>query len=409
MTQPDDGDVAPASRRRTIEGGETRLIVLLGAVTAFAPFAIDMYLASLGDVARSLAVDLGEVQFTLSIYFIGMAVGQFFYGPAIDRWGRKGPLMVGIALFAVTSFGLVIAPDLRSFVVLRFLQAMGGCGGMIVARAIIRDVYDLRGASAMLSQMMLVQGLGPVLAPIIGAQLVALSSWHLIFVVLAASGVFWFGAVWWGLPETLPKADRTVVGPGRIVAVFGALACRLDFVLPALIAASAAGSIFAFIGGSSFVFMELHGLSRQAYALIFGANALALIAAAQINRLLVRSFRPRHIVIGAALFASLSALALVLVAGIGSWPLLLPPLFLTSATVPIIAANAQAIAMANSGAHTGSASSLVGILQYSIAGAIVSSVGMLHDGTALPMTGAIAGCVFVATALALVATRLSAR
>lgn len=378
-----------------------RLVVLLGAVTAFAPFATDMYLGSLGDIAASLETDAGAVQMTVSTFFAGMALGQLFYGPAIDRWGRKRPLLVGIALFTVASALLIVAPDLRTFLALRFVEAVGGCAGMIIARTVIRDVFDLRGASAMLSQMMLVQGVGPVLAPIIGAQVASLASWHWIFALLAASGLFWLGAIWWGLPETLPAQARRSTGLGELARAAGGLARRIDFVLPAATAASAMGSLFAFIGGSAFVFMEHFGLSRDAYSLIFGANAACMIAASQINRLLVGRFAPRTVVMGATSFATVTAIALSAFSGVEHWPIFVAPLILSLAGGPLVAANAQAIAMSRSGEYAGTASSLVGIVQYLFAGAVIATVGALHDGTTVPMVAMIAFCSSLSFLIAL--------
>ena len=386
-----DPDTAtPIDRRAIGERHRLRLAVLLGAVTAFAPFATDMYLGALGEIATDFATDAGAAQLTVSTFFIGMAAGQLFYGPAIDRWGRKTPLLVGTLLFALASAALTIAPDIRSFIVLRFIEAMGGCAGMIIARAIIRDVYDLGEASAMLSQMMLVQGLGPVLAPIIGAQIIAYTSWHWIFVVLAVSGAFWFAVVWWGLPETLPPEVRRATRLRDLLGAFGGLSKRPDFVLPSAVAAASMASIFAFIGGSAFVFMEHFGLSREAYSLVFGANAVCMIAASQINRILVRRVTPGRMVLAATIFATVADLVSLVIAPFAPWTVFVVPLFLALGTAPIIGANAQAIAMSRSGDHAGTASSLIGIVQYSVAGAVIALVGALHDGTALPMAGTIA-------------------
>ena len=390
----------PIGRRAIGADHRLRLVLLLGAVTAFAPFAIDMYLGSLGDIAADFATDAGNAQITVSTFFAGMAVGQLFYGPAIDRWGRKKPLMVGTGLFAVTSALLAIAPDIQTFIALRFLEAIGGCAGMIIARAIIRDVFDLGEASAMLSQMMLVQGLGPVLAPIIGAQIVAWVSWRWIFVVLAVSGAFWFAMVGWGLPETLPPEARRSARVRDLLGAFAGLLRRPDFVLPSAVAAASMGAIFAFIGGSAFVFMEHFGLGRNAYSLVFGANAVCMIVASQINRVLVRRVAPGRIVLAAVAFASVSALGLLVAAPLASWTVFVVPLFLALGTAPIIGANAQAIAMSRSGEYAGTASSLIGIVQYSVAGAVIALVGALHDGTAIPMAATIAASYLVSLALA---------
>jgi DHA1 family bicyclomycin/chloramphenicol resistance-like MFS transporter len=389
----------------TRPGMRTRLVVLLGAVTAFAPFAIDMYLGSLGDIAASLAVDAGSVQITISTFFFGMAIGQVFYGPAIDRWGRKPPLLVGIAVFAVTSALLAAAPTLEVFLALRLLEAIGGCGGMIIARAVIRDVFELRQASAMLSQMMLVQGLGPVLAPIVGAQVAAVATWHWIFLLLAVSGLFWLVAIAVALPETLPREARRATGLRDLLAACVGLSKRPDFVFPAAIAASAMGALFAFIGGSAYVFMEHFGLSRQTYSLIFGANAVCMILASQINRGLVGRFAPRTLVLAATGVATASALVLLSFSNVAAWAVFVVPLYLALACAPVVAANAQAIAMSRCGEYAGVASSLVGIVQYLFAGTVISTVGLLHDGTAVPMIGMILLCFGLSFGFAVLARR----
>ena len=395
----DPTTASPIDRKAIGERHRRRLTVLLGAVTAFAPFATDMYLGALGQIATDYRTDAGSAQLTISTFFIGMAAGQLFYGPAIDRWGRKIPLVIGTMLFAATSLLLMIAPDIRSFIVIRFVEAMGGSAGMIIARAIIRDVYDLGEASSMLSQMMLVQGLGPVLAPIIGAQIIAYTSWHWIFAVLAVSGAFWCAAVWWGLPETLPPQVRRATRGRDLLSAFSGLLKRPDFVLPSAVAAASMASIFAFIGGSAFVFMEHYGLGRDAYSLVFGANAVFMIAASQINRILVRRVAPGRMVLATTIVATTAALVTLAISPFAPWTVFVVPLFLSLGTAPIIGANAQAIAMSRSGEFAGTASSLIGIVQYSVAGAVIAIVGALHDGTALPMAGMIAASYAITLSL----------
>ncbi len=382
-----------------------RTAVLLGAVTSFAPFAIDMYLGSLGDVARSLDIDAGSVQITVSTFFAGMAVGQLFYGPAIDRLGRRGPLLFGIALFSVMSILIAFAPNLSTFVVLRFFEAFGGCAGMIIARAIIRDVYDLSEAASMLGLMMLVQGLGPILAPIVGARIVAYASWHWVFVVLAVCGLFWMAAVAWGLPETLAEADRRTISPRDLLRGFRDLAVRIDFILPAAVSATSMGAIFAFIGASASVFMDHFALDRDAYSLVFGANAVCMIAAAQVNRMLVERLGPKALVLGASAVGTVGAIGLLVLSGTASWIVFAVPMFLTLATCPVIGANAQAIAMSRSGERAGLASSLIGIVQYVFAGAVIAAVGLLHDGSTIPMTATILACFATTLATAIGASR----
>ncbi|QDL91480.1 multidrug effflux MFS transporter [Paroceanicella profunda] len=366
-----------------------RLTVVLGALTAFAPFATDMYLSGFPAIEESFGTGAGEVQFSLSVFFLGVAIGQLIYGPVIDRFGRKLPLCCGVALFSVVSLGLAAAPDIGSFLAGRFLQALGGCAGMIVSRAIIADLFGAQDSARVLSMMMLVQGLGPVLAPIAGGYLLAFAGWRSIFVALALFGAACLVAALRVVPETLPPERRRKAGPGEILRTFRALLTRRALIVPALASALAFGALFSYISGSPFVFIDLHGVDPQVYKWLFGLNALGMILASQVNRLLLRRLRAERIFLGAIGMNILCGLALLALSGTAPLAVMMVPLWLCISTIPLIAANGMAIAMSHSGRHGGSASSIIGVLQFGLAALFSALVGILHNDTAFPMSGCI--------------------
>lgn len=400
----------PPVAHQAIETGRVtahvpRLTLILGALTAFAPLATDMYLASFPALAASFHTDSGSVQLGLSVFFVGLAVGQLLYGPLIDRFGRKGPLLIGITLFAATSLLLVFAPDIESFIGLRLLQALGGCAGMIVSRAVISDLFDEREAARVLSLMMTVQGLAPILAPILGGYILAFADWRAIFLFLTGFGLLCLGATLALLPETLPRQERRPANILRVLKAYAYLLADRRFIVPTLVGSFALGGIFAFISGSPFVFMELYRVSPQHYGWLFGANAFGMIVAAQLNRILLHRFSPTGILAGAIGFQIAAILAALAALASGSLVLFLLPLLAGLATIPLIAANATAIGMAASGDHAGSASGIIGVLQFGVAGLISALVGLLHDGTALPMVGGILVCGLLAGGILLFGRR----
>jgi DHA1 family bicyclomycin/chloramphenicol resistance-like MFS transporter len=386
----------------TVPVSTVSLTFILAALTAFAPLSIDMYLASFSGIADTFATDEGRVQLSLSVFFFGLSVGQLIYGPLIDRFGRKPPLIAGLVVFTLASAAIVAAPTVDSFIALRLVQALGGCAGMVVSRAVVADLFDERGSARFLSQMMLVQGLAPIVAPLVGGYILAVAPWQAIFAVLALFGVGCVIAATRGLPETLPPERRHAAGPGGIARAFGRVLADRAFMAPALSGAFAAASLFAFISGSPYVYMQLHGVSQQDYGWLFGFNAFGMILASQVNRLLLRWFTARAVMVGALAFNVAMAAVLVVFAAEASLPLLVGLLWLCLASGPLIGANAMAIAMSRAGEHRGTASSVMGVTQFAVASLASAAVGLLHDGTVYPMVGIIlAGGVFASLAYVL--------
>ncbi|MBT8767971.1 multidrug effflux MFS transporter [Metapseudomonas boanensis] len=370
-----------------------RILLILGALSAFGPMAIDFYLPSFPALAEAFATDVEHVQLSLASYFIGLAIGQLIYGPLADRFGRRKPLLVGVAIFILASIACALAPSLEWLIGARFAQALGGCAGMVVSRAVVRDLCDPISSAKVFSQLMLVMGLAPILAPLGGGLLLDLFGWSSIFYGLTLfSALVLLGIAFW-LPETL--ASESPRAPLRGAAgQYLRLLKDGQFIAFGLTGGLAIAGMFAYIAGSPFVFIQLYGVPPENYGWLFGANAAGFILAAQVNAYLMRWRGPAFWMRRIVWFYLVCALALVLVAYQRTdalWPLLLP-LFGCMASLGCILPNASACAMAGQGQNAGSASALMGSLQFSVAAGAATLVGVLHDGTAMPMAMVIGLC-----------------
>jgi DHA1 family bicyclomycin/chloramphenicol resistance-like MFS transporter len=375
-----------------------RITLLLGALTAFAPMSIDMYLPSLPTLSQVFAADIASVQLTLAAFFLGLAVGQIFYGPLADRFGRKGPLYLGTGLYVLASAGCALAPDIHSLIVLRFAQAIGGCAGMVIARAVVRDLFDAQESARTFSLIMLVMGVTPILAPLAGGYLLVWLGWQSIFWALALFGLLCLVSVVLWLPETRPAGAPATLGVRTALAGYGGLLMDRSFLGYTLAGGFAQAGMFAYIAGSPSVFIDTYRVPAQHYGWLFGMNAFGLIAASQLNRrLLTKLGAGRVLARMNAITAGLGVALLVVAAtGAGGFIGILLPLFGYVASLGLIFPNAAALALAPHGEHAGSASALLGTVQFGAAAMASILVGLLHDGTALPMAGVIAGCGILA-------------
>lgn len=386
-----------------------RLLLILGGLSAFGPLAIDLYLPAFPSIATFFATDSEHVQLSLSAYFIGLALGQLFYGPLADRFGRRKPLLFGLALFTLASIGCALAPTLEWLIAARFAQALGGCAGMVVNRAIVRDICTPIQAARAFSQLMLVMGVAPILAPLAGGWLMLLGGWQLIFSFLAVfSGLFGL-LVFFRLPETLSR-DTPPSQLSSALGRYGRLLVEPQFMFHALTGGIAMAGMFAYIAGSPFVFIELYGVPVEHYGWLFGMNSAGFVLAAQLNSRLLRWRTPLNVLKTTTVLFMFSTIALSLVAMFEPptlWPLLVP-LFICIFLTALVLPNSSACALAGQGHQAGVASALMGTLQFAIAGIISAMVGMLHNGTALPMTGMITLCGIGSAAMALLARRVTA-
>ncbi|SEI52571.1 MFS transporter, DHA1 family, bicyclomycin/chloramphenicol resistance protein [Azotobacter beijerinckii] len=386
------------------------LLLILGALTAFGPLAIDFYLPSFPALAAVFGTEVERVQLSLAAYFIGMTIGQLAYGPLADRFGRRLPLLFGVALFSLASLACALAGSLEQLVVARFAQALGGCAGMVVARTVVRDLCDPPTTAKVFSRLMLVMGLAPILAPLAGGLLLQAFGWQSIFVCLTLFGALTGLAVALRLPETLASGTpRPSVGDG--FRHYARLLRDREFLAFSLAGGVAMAGMFAYIAGSPFIFIQLYGVPEEHYGWLFGSNAAGFILVSQLNAHVLRWRGPGFWLRRAVWLHAASALVLLLVAltrPAALWPLL-PPLFVCIASLGAIMPNAAACALAAQGSQAGSASALMGSLQFGVAALASALVGALHDGSALPMAQVIGFCALAAAGLAWYSGQLDTR
>lgn len=384
-----------------------RIILILGALSAFAPLAIDFYLPGFPAIAQAFATDEKHVQLTLAMYFAGLAIGQLIYGPLADRFGRRGPLLSGVTLFTLASFACAYAPTLDWLIGARFVQALGGCAGMVISRAVVSDKCDAVGSAKVFSQLMLVTGLAPILAPLAGGVMVGAYGWQSIFLALSVFSVLAALAVVVGLPESLP-ADQPLQPLSGALRQYGRLLSDRVYLGYALTGGIAIAGMFAYIAGSPFVFIKLYGVAPEHYGWLFGSNAAGFTLVAQLNARLLAKRGPAFLLSRTVWVYVLATLALLLVASWRTdalWPLLVP-LFICIASLGCILPNTSACAMSGQGARAGSASALLGCIQFGVAAGAASLVGVLHDGTAMPMAMVISLCGVLVVTIATATRRL---
>ena len=384
-----------------------RLFLLLGGLTAFGPLSIDMYLPALPAISHDLVASESLIQLTLTACLIGLALGQLLSGPLSDSLGRRRPLLVGVAIYVLASLLCALAPTAWILVLLRLVQGLAGAAGIVIARAIVRDMYSGVPAARYFSRLILVMGVAPILAPVLGGQILRFGSWHGIFVVLAiVTGLLFVGALAW-LPETLPAHLRSAGSLGNTGRTFRKLGSDIRFVGFAVSAGLAFGAMFAYIAGSPFVLQAIYRISPQTFAIIFGLNALGFVIASQVNGSLVSRIAPSRLLTGGLIvesIAGLAVLAVITVGGLGL-PLLLLPLFVMVSSIGFVVPNATALALSRHPEAAGTGSALLGVIQSGIAAFGAPIVGIAGITSALPMGTVIAVAACGAIAVYLVTSR----
>lgn len=363
--------------------------------------SIDMYLPAFPSIAKDFAVAPSAVQATLAAFTVGMGVGQLVYGPLADQFGRKKNLLFGMTLYAVASVLCALAPSIHGMTALRFVQGLGGCAGMVLSRAIVRDVFSADDSAKVFSAMMLVMGVAPILAPSLGGLILEQFHWRIIFWLLSALGVVALVNVLFFLPETLPVSRRVPGALRNSFKTYFRILKDREFVGYALSSGMVSEGMFSYIATSSFVFIKHYHFSEREYALFFGLNAVGLITASQLNRFFLKRFKSDQILGTALHFYLANALLLFLLTWTGWFGIygLVIPLFLAISCVGFSNPNATAGAMRNHGSHAGTASALLGTLMFGSGtlGALTQSV--LKGDTAEFMSAQIAICAVLAWSL----------
>jgi DHA1 family bicyclomycin/chloramphenicol resistance-like MFS transporter len=384
---------APMTRRFVLA-----LTILLGAFSGLGPLAIDMYLPSFPGIAKQFGATIPQVERTLTAYLFGLALGQLFYGPASDRYGRKTPLYVGLTLFMIASVGCVFATSVRGLMVLRTLQAIGGCAEMVIARAIVRDLFDDRTAVRVFSSLMLVMGVAPILAPLLGGWIVSHLGWRAVFWFLAGAGATCLMGALFLLPESLPPQRRQRHSIAATLGLYRRLFTHRIFIIHTLTISLACAALFAYVGGSPGLFIETYHIPPQQFGIFFGANAFCLIMMSQVNGYLSHRVDPRTL-LRYALAVSISSAAgllLVVLTGWGGLWSISPCLFVFLGTFGFIFPNTTVLAMSPHGANAGNASALLGCFQF-----LISALGGIVV-TNLPFSGSVAMALLIAGCMALI-------
>ncbi|EAH6675808.1 multidrug effflux MFS transporter [Campylobacter coli] len=348
-----------------------KLIVILALMSSIAPLSTDMYLPALSHVEQSFQTNSFLTQLSIASFFIAFALGQLIYGPLSDIFGRKIPALVGIFFFIVSSLFCVIIDDIYAFIALRFFEALGGCAGVVIARAIVNDLFEIKEAAGIFALMMVFSSLAPMLSPTFGGILLEYFSWHSIFATLFALGILLFLMILFGLKESAPHLKNKKFSHHEAMKSYKFVLSDKRFLVYILCASFALAAMFAYITGSSFVFTQFFSLSEQKFALLFGANALGFVICANINARLVRKFESEKILSKALMIMFVSTLILLINA------FLYPNLFLFEASI------FTSIAM-------------LGFIQFALAGLISSVVSALDANTPIILACVMCACVLVA-------------
>lgn len=371
-----------------------RLFVVLGSVTVLGPASMDIYLPGLPALARDLGASPSRAQLTVTTFLIGMALGQLSAGPLSDVYGRRRPLVGGMVLFSIASFTCAVVPNIYALGAMRLVQGIAGASGLAIGRAVVRDLYAGRAAARYLSRLMLITGLGPIIAPVAGGQILRFTDWRGVFVAIALLGIVLVVTTTRWLPETLPRDRRRAAGLGETGRAFRSLLADRSFVGVALIIGFGGGAAIGYLAGSSFVLEDIYGASPQLYSVLFGMNAVFLVLGAQINAHLLRRHSPR-LLLGAGLAmmvaAGVALLAVVPFRGAGLVSVV-PPLTLLMFSWSFVQSNAIAIGLTNYPQIAGSASALLGVSQFSFGAVMAPLVGIAGENTAVPMAIVITAC-----------------
>ena len=369
------------------------IILILAALIALGPLTIDMYLPAFPDIEQDLATTNARVVLTMTSYFFGIAIGQLFYGPLMDRFGRKGPMLIGLSLYILASFASCLATNVDALIWARLVQALGGCGGMVASRAMVRDLFPVKETAKVFSILILIMGIAPIIGPAIGGVVVEHLGWQAIFVILGAFCLLLWMVIFFWTPESKGPDTGISLRPWQVLRKYVEVGRNPTFITYGLAGSFGMAGLFAYIAGSPWVVMEYLGYSESEFGWVFGINAMGFIAGSQINRLALRQFSTEQVTLFSGISILLVSAGLVIGVILGLLPGIgiLVFLFLLLFSLGFLAPNTMALSLAPFSRMAGSASALVGTIRM-LAGAIATAlVSGLADDTPIPMALVIGG------------------
>ncbi|MDK4738265.1 multidrug effflux MFS transporter [Rhizobium sp. CNPSo 3464] len=378
-----------------------RYAIILGLLSAIGPFAIDMYLPALPSIGKDLAAENSVVQLSLLFFFIPFAVFQLLYGPLSDTWGRKAPLYLGIGLFAVASIGAATASNIETLIAFRFLQGIGGAAGMVVPRAVVRDMHTGVQAARLMSLLMLVFSISPILAPLTGSAVIAFYGWRGVFWAVTIAAVIGLILLSTQLEETRAKAERSQSGLRSAMAAYRLLLGDRNFLTLTFIGGLGISSFLVYLANSPFVLIDHYGLTPTQYSFAFSINAVSFFSVSQLTGWLGERFGLVRVMrVAVTAFATTMALlAVVMSLGFNQLPVLIVFLFIGFGFLGLVIPTTGVLALEDHGEIAGTASALMGTLQFAAAAVAMIIAGLFFDGSALPMVGCVALCAVAALLL----------
>ncbi|KAF1068788.1 MAG: Bicyclomycin resistance protein [Variovorax sp.] len=372
------------------------MALLLGLLSAIGPFAIDMYLPALPAIGQSLRADIGAVQMSLTAFFISLGAGQLLYGPVSDMVGRKPPLYAGLAVFAIASVGCALATDIQTLIALRFIQGLGAAAGMAIPRAVVRDLHTGTDAARLMSLLMLVFSISPILAPLVGSGVIAVTGWRGVFWAVTVAAVAGLAMMATLLAETRPASERVESSIGSALAAYWLLLRDRHYLGLVFIGSFAMAGFFTYLANSSFVMIDHYGLSPALYSVAFGVNAAAFFGASQFNGALGERFGLARLVkfgVAGCGVAMVAMFAYYAMGGDSLWVMIVL-YFIASGFMGFVIPTTGVLALEMHGAIAGTASALLGTLQMLTGAVAMAVVGAFTDGGPLPMvTGMAAGAL----------------
>lgn len=383
------------------------IILILGTLSTISPFSIDMYLPGFPAIAKDLHTSISQVQLSLTAYLVGISVGQLLYGPLLDRFGRKLPLYAGLVVYLLASIGCAFSTSIETLIAMRLLQALGGCVGLVSAQALVRDLFPVSDIAQVFSLLTLVVAVSPMIAPTVGGYATVAFGWHSIFLILAIITVLILVGVYFVLPDGKQPDDALSLRPQAVLGSFFLVLKQPQFLTYTLVGGIATSAPFAYLAGSSDVFMNIYQVSAQEYGWIFAFLAIAVIAPTQLNRFFLKRYSSEQIILATLLYQSTVGLLLV----VGTWAGLydqyglIAMLFLFLSGQGITGPNASALSLAPFSRHAGSAAALMGSFRMGFGACVSAAVSVLHNNTAIPMVGVMTACAFIGLIILLVGQR----